>query len=127
MNEIKPMNEATKKEFDELTYLTSLKGKLNPGDLDKIQLMWNTFVSTNNICRSCPSQLHSIMSILKLRYNENKGFLYNKFYNNTPKCERCSTEYVKKYHFDKYCPTCSEQRKQERKYKPKSVENTEEE
>ena len=120
--ETKQMKHASKQEFDELTYIMGLKSNDGTKDnLDLIEKHWKLFVGGGKVCRSCPSQLHSIISILKLRYEENKGYLYNKFYNNTPKCERCGSEYVKKYHYDKYCSICAPIVKEEKKYKKRPV------
>ena len=121
MKELKPMNQASKQEFDDLTHLMTLKSKITSSELDTLQGLWNTFVSHSKICRSCSAQLHSIMGILKLRYNEHKEMLYNKYYNKTPKCERCGTEYVKKYHYDNYCSICAPIVKEEKKYKKRPV------
>ena len=128
MKEIKPMTQATKQEFDDLTHLMTLKSKITSSELDTLQSLWNTFVSKSKICRSCSAQLHSIMSILKLRYNEHKEMLYNKFYSNKKQCNKCGVTFEKKHHFDQYCLECRVIVKENRKYKPiERTKNNEEE
>lgn len=127
--ETKQMKHATKQEFDELTYIMGLKSNDGTKDnLDLIEKHWKLFVGGAKICRSCPSQLHSIISILKLRYEQNKGFLYNKFYSNTKECGKCGVTFEKKHHFQNYCDPCKVIVKENRKYKPiDRTKNNEEE
>lgn len=127
--ETKEMKHATKQEFDELTHIMGLKSNDGTKDnLDLIEKHWKLFIGGAKICRSCPSQLHSIISILKLRYDQNKGFLYNKFYSNQKQCNKCGVTFEKKHHFDQYCPECKVIVKENRKYKPiDRTKNNEEE
>lgn len=106
---MKDLKEATEQEWIELQYLTTL-GSRDGGKvvLDLIQKIYNTFVNDKTkICRSCPSQIASIMGIIKLRFDLNKEFLSNKFKKESePLCRLCGKEFIRDKKTIKYCGVC---------------------
>jgi len=110
---MKNIKDASYKEWKELEYICKLKSRSGGGETtDMIERIYNTFVSDKaKICRTCPTQLSSVVSILKLRYNLNKDYMEKRF--SGPRCKGCDEPFDKEHHFQKYCLNC----KPENKYK----------
>lgn len=101
----KEMIHMLESEFNDMVKIINFRTSDGSKDnLDLIQKYWNLFVADNRICRTCPSQLASIISILKLRFDIVYNDLYRKYVR--PTCKMCNQPFDKQHHFEVNCDEC---------------------
>lgn len=120
---IKNMKDATIEEWNEIKYIIGLRSTDGGGsNTDRIKIVYNTFVSNASICRTCPSQLASIMSIIKVRHDLNYQYLEDKYSRTTDieelnqdenrgrttgiSCKKCGINFKPSHHLTKTCDGC---------------------
>lgn len=116
---MKDMKDATEQEWIEIQYLVNLRSRDGGGSVtDMIQKIYNTFISPAKLCRTCGSQIASVMSLIKLRYDLNKNYLEEKFKKmaefikdeDVPECRGCGKGFKRDRKSVKYCDECREKR-----------------
>lgn len=79
---MKKMEDATLEEWNEIKWILTLTSRQGGGDVtDRIEKIYNTFIANTKICRTCPTQMASIISIIKLRHDLNFNLLESKYNN----------------------------------------------